>query len=154
MDELVSARARASVMARALFHTALSVELIRRADDLQISRLTLRLDGAPVHDGDGSALTRDRAQLFEGHVAPGFHELTVEVVERDRLHAAFGYQRNERYRIEVKQGKRTQVEIVLRDDSDMAEQVSEGDDGAYEVDEMQDEAITHIIAFLDRHLRT
>jgi dienelactone hydrolase len=29
-----------------------------------------------------------------------------------------------------------------------------GDDGVYEVDEMQDEAITHIIAFLDRHLRS
>ena len=134
MDELVSARARAGVMARALFHTALSVDVVRRADEQQLGHLTLLLDGAPVHDSDGSALARDQARLFEGHVAPGVHELSFEIDERDRASGLFGYQRSERYRIEVKEGRRTEVTLIVRDDSDMAEQVAEGDDGSYEVE--------------------
>jgi hypothetical protein len=134
MDELVSARARAGMMARALFRTALSVDVVRRADAQQLGHLALLLDGAPVHDSDGSTLARDRARMFEGHVAPGMHELSVEVDERDRASGLFGYQRSERYRIEVKEGRRTEVTLILRDDSDMAEQVAEGDEGTYEVE--------------------
>jgi hypothetical protein len=134
MDELVSARARAGLLARSLFRSALEIEVVRRADEQQLSRLTLRLDGVPVHDSDGSALASDRAQLFTGYVAPGMRELTFEHVERSRAGGTFGYTRSERYRIEVKKGQNTHVELVVRDDSDMAEEAAEHDDGEYQVD--------------------
>lgn len=133
MDELITARARAGVLAQALFQSELEVEVVRRADALNIEQLTLRVDGAPVHAGDGSALSRDRATLFTGHVAPGMHELTLELSERARENAQFGYVRSERFRIDVKPRQRTRVELVVRDDSDMAEQANDGDDGSYEV---------------------
>jgi hypothetical protein len=134
MDELVQARARAAVIARGLFQTELSVELVRRADAQRLSHLSLALDGVPVHDSDGSALlSSDRAALFRGYVAPGMHELTVELAETAKESARYGYTRTERYRIDVKKDKRTRVELVLRDDSDMAEQAAEGDEGAYQL---------------------
>jgi hypothetical protein len=133
MDELVEARARASVIARGLFSTELAVEVVRRADDQQLAHLTLTLDGVPVHDSDGSALSHDRATLFTGYVAPGFHELGIELVENAKQSASFGYTRGERYRIEVKKERSTRVELVLRDDSDMAEEAAEGDHGEYEL---------------------
>jgi hypothetical protein len=134
MDELVQARARAGVVARALFRSQLAVEVIRRADALRLSHVTLRLDGVPVHDSDGSALSSDRATLFTGYVAPGMHELTVELSEAARENASFGYQRRESFRIELKKDQRTAVELVLRDDSDMAEEAAEGDDGSYQLE--------------------
>jgi hypothetical protein len=133
MDELVSARARAAVLSQALFKTKLEVEVFRRADDTQLARIVLKLDGLPIHDSDGSALARDRAELFEGYVAPGMHELTLELTEQARENSAFGYVRSERFRIDVKPKLRTKVELIVRDDSDMAEQASEGDDGSYDV---------------------
>jgi len=133
MDQLVSARARAGVLAQALFRTALEVEVVRRADDLRLEHVTLRLDGVPVHDGDGSALAHDRARLFEGFVAPGMHELAIELHERAKESDEFGYVRSERYRIDVKNKQRTRVELIVRDDSDMAEEAREGDDGEYQV---------------------
>lgn len=133
MDELITARARAGVLAGALFRSALEVEVVRRADAARIEQLILRIDGAPVHAGDGGALARDRATLFAGHVAPGMHELTLELSERAKDDAEFGYVRSERFRIEVKPRQRTRVELIVRDDSDMAEQAKDGDDGTYEV---------------------
>lgn len=133
MDELVSARARAAVLSQALFRTKLEVEVVRRADDTQLARIVLKLDGTPIHDSDGSALARDRAELFEGYVAPGMHELTIELTEQARENSAFGYVRSERYRIDIKPKLRTKVELIVRDDSDMAEEASEGDDGSYDV---------------------
>lgn len=133
MDELVTARARAGVLAQALFRTALEVEVIRRADDARLEHVSLRLDGVPIHDSDGSALARDRAQLFEGYVAPGMHELAIELHERDKESAEFGYVRSERFRIDVKHKRRTHVELIVRDDSDMAEEAKAGDDGEYQV---------------------
>jgi len=134
MDELVQARARAGVMARGLFQTELSVEVVRRADEQRLAHLTLTLDGVPVHDSDGAALARDSATLFTGYVAPGIHELGIELVENDKTSATFGYTRSERYRIELKKGRSTRVELVLHDDSDMAEEAAEGDHGEYQLD--------------------
>lgn len=134
MDELVQARARAGVLAKALFRSQLSVEVVRRADAQKLSQLTLRLDGSPVHDSDGSALSRDRAQLFSGYVTPGMHELTVELSEAAKENASFGYSRRESFRIELKKDRRTAVQLVLRDDSDMAEEAAEGDDGSYQLE--------------------
>jgi hypothetical protein len=134
MDELVQARARAGVLARALFRSQLAVEVVRRADGQRLSQLTVRLDGVPVHDSDGSALTRDRATLFTGYVAPGMHELSVELTEAAKENASFGYSRRETFRIELKKDRRTAVELVLRDDSDMAEEAADGDDGSYQLE--------------------
>jgi hypothetical protein len=133
MDELVEARARAGVIARGLFQTELGVDVIRRADDQRLAHLRLTLDGVPVHDSDGSALGHDRATLFTGYVAPGFHELGIELMENAKEGPSFGYTRSERYRIEVKKGRSTRVELVLRDDSDMAEEAAEGDHGEYQL---------------------
>ena len=133
MDELVRARARASVLAQALFRTGLTVELIRRGNDARLERVVLALDGVPIHDSDGSAVGRDPAKLFEGFVAPGMHELGFELHERENENGDFGYVRHERYRIEVKPKRRTRVELIVDHESDMAEEASEGDDGAYEV---------------------
>ncbi len=137
MDELVQARARAGVLARALFRSQLAVDVVRRADAQRLSHLTLRLDGTPVHDSDGSAFmaggAHDRAQLFTGYLAPGMHELSVELSEAAKQNASFGYSRRETFRIELRKDRRTSVELVLRDASDMAEEAADGDDGSYDL---------------------
>jgi len=133
MDELISARARVSVIAKALFNTPISISVVRRADEQRLEHITLRLDGVPVHDSDGAALTRGEADLFEGFAAPGVHEVAIEISEVSKLNANYRYVRSERFRIEIKKGMRTRIELVLRDKSDMAEELPEDDDGEYEV---------------------
>ncbi|MDB4972058.1 MAG: Outer rane autotransporter barrel [Myxococcaceae bacterium] len=134
MDELVSARARAGVLARSLFHTELRVEVGRRARAQNLLHVVLRLDGVPVHESEGAALSSGHAQLFSGYVTPGRHELAIELTEAGKDDASYGYTRSERYRVEVKKDRRTRVQLLLRDDSDMAEEAAEGDEGEYQID--------------------
>lgn len=133
LDELIQARTRASVLAKNLFRTQVDITLLRRADAQNLAGLKLLLDGVPVHDSDGARLGDDEVKLFEGYVAPGVHEIGVEIAEHAKEDATYRYRRSERFRIEVKKDTRAKVDIVLRDRSDMAEELPEGDEGRYDV---------------------
>jgi hypothetical protein len=133
LDELIQARTRASVLAKSLFRTRIDINVLRRADDQQLVRVKLALDGVPVHESDGAALSNGEAHLFTGYVAPGVHEISVEISEQAKENGTYRYTRAERFRIETKKDTSTQVDVLLRDDSDMAEELPEGDDGKYEV---------------------
>lgn len=133
LDELIQARTRASVLAKSLFRTRIDINVLRRADDQQLVHVRLALDGVPVHDSDGAALGGDEARLFQGYVAPGVHEIGIEIVEQSKQNATYQYTRSERFRIETKKDTSTQVDVLLRDDSDMAEELPTGDDGKYQV---------------------
>ena len=133
LDELIQARTRATVLAKNLFRTRIDITLLRRADDQDLGKLRLLLDGVPVHDSDGASVGDDEVKLFDGFVAPGVHEIGIEVAERAKENAAYRYVRKERFRIEVRKDTRAKVDIILRDRSDMAEELPDGDDGSYDV---------------------
>jgi hypothetical protein len=133
LDELIQARSRASVLAKSLFRTRIDINVLRRADDQQLLHVKLALDGVPVHESNGASLAGSEAHLFSGYIAPGVHEISVEVSEQAKENATYSYTRAERFRIETKKDTNTQVDVVLRDDSDMAEELPEGDDGKYDV---------------------
>jgi glucose/arabinose dehydrogenase len=133
LDELTQARARASVLVKSLFRTQVEIWVARRADDQRMARIQLKLDGVPVHDSNGSAVAREEARLFAGHAAPGVHELTILVSEASPRNATYTYTREERFRFEIKKDTDTRIEILVRDDSDMAEELPEDDEGEYHV---------------------
>lgn len=134
MNDLVEARARVSVIGRQLFDTRVVVRLRDRAGrDHDLTRLTLRLDGAPIYQGGDDLSGRDSVQVFEGFAAPGPHLLTVELERRERANDAFGYVRADTYRVMVVQGMLTEIGLVLDDDSDMAEGFADGTEGDYDV---------------------
>jgi hypothetical protein len=133
LDELIQARTRTQVLVKTLFRTPMEISVVRRADDQRLAHITLRLDGVPIHDSDGSALASGEAKLFSGFAAPGLHELAIEVSEESKERSAYRYVRNERFRLEVAKDTRTNIQLVVRDDSDMAEELPEGDDGEYDV---------------------
>lgn len=133
LDELIQARTRTSVLVKTLFRTPVEVWVVRRADDQRLAHITLRLDGVPVHDSDGSALASGEAKLFSGFAAPGLHDLAIEISEESKERSDYRYVRSERFRLEVKKNTSTHIELVLRDRSDMAEELPEGGTGEYDV---------------------
>jgi hypothetical protein len=133
LDELVEARARAAFLGKRLFDTTLRVMVERDGDAQSITHLRISLDGAAVHDSSGEALARGEARLFDGPVAEGMHELTVEISEHAKSDPAFENVRVERFRLKVRRKHFTLVELTLRDRSDLAEESAEGDDGDVDV---------------------
>jgi hypothetical protein len=133
LDALIQARTRTSVLTKSLFRTPIELWVVRRADEQRLEHITLHLDGVVVHDSDGSALGTGEARLFEGFATPGLHEIGVEIRESAKTNGEYRYVRSERFRLEIKKGTRTTVQLILRDDSDMAEELPEDDEGEYDV---------------------
>ena len=105
----------------------------RAGDDNTLARLVVGLDGAPVHRGDGSSLGEDAKQVFEGFAAPGPHVLTVEVEQRQRANDDYRYTVRDSFRIQVQRDRRTDVTIILDDDSDMGADFEDDGEAEYDV---------------------
>ena len=134
MDDLVQARARVAVLGKALFKTRVRLKVDDRAQKEQSAvRLLLWLDGAPIWSGDGSGLRDPDRVLFDGFAAPGPHVLTVEVEQRARRDESFRYTLHESYRFSVLREKRTDLRLLLDDDSDMADDFPGDAEGEYDV---------------------
>jgi hypothetical protein len=134
MDELVQARARVAVLGKALFKTKVRVKIDNRATpDQVVVGASLWLDGSPVWKGDARALADPERTLFEGFLTPGPHVLTLEVAQRAREDATYGYDLRETYHFKALRERRTDLRIVLDDDSDMAEDFADDQEGEYDV---------------------
>jgi hypothetical protein len=135
MDELVQARTRAALLGKTLFKTVTRVYLQNLAgDDAILSKVVLKLDGAPIFRGDSAALRGDESrQVFEGFIAPGPHVLTAEIEVSSRDDAAYGYNLRESYKFQALRDKRNELSLVLRDDSDVASEFPDEQDGEYDV---------------------
>ncbi len=134
MDALVSARARAALLGKSLFKTRIRVLLENEAaDDQALGKVALFLDGNPIFRGEGSALNPEGAKLFEGYAAPGPHVLTVEIEQRARADEGYSYTQTSALRFTVLREKLTALKLVLDDDSDIAEDFKDDQEGEYDV---------------------
>lgn len=134
MDTLVQARARAAVLGKALWKTRVSVKVDNEAGEDQVAvRIGLWLDGAPVWSGDGSALGDPERVLFTGFIAPGQHVLTYEVEQRARVDEKYRYTQRASHRFTALRERRTELRLVLDDDSDIAEDFADDEEGEYDV---------------------
>ena len=135
VDDMSRARAQAALLGKTLFKTQLRLSIQNlAAPDPLLAKIVLKLDGVPVFQGDGSALPGDDArQVFEGFVAPGAHVLTAELEQKSREDAAFGYTLHDSYRFQVRRDKRSDLTLIIDDDSDLASDYPDDGRGEYDV---------------------
>jgi hypothetical protein len=133
MDSLVQARARAAVLGKALWKTTVAIKIDNQAEDQVAVRVALWLDGAPVWSGDGSALRDPERTMFSGFLAPGQHVLTYEVEQRARADEKYRYTLRASHRFTALRERRSELRLVLEDDSDIAEDFADDEEGEYDV---------------------
>jgi hypothetical protein len=134
-DDLVEARSRAAMLGKTLFKTQVRVRLQNlAAPDPVLVKVVLKLDGAPIYRTDGASLTGDEArQVFQGFIAPGAHVLSAEIEQRSRDDAAYGYVLHDTYRFQALREKRSELTLILDDDSDLASEFPDDSEGEYDV---------------------
>lgn len=137
MDELVQLRSRTSVIAAQLFSTRIRVTVENESgDETVLKQVRLTLDGAPIYQSEGNALSDEAREAFEGALAPGFHVFGVEVEQRQRADGDFRYTLRDDYRFEVRPNTGTELRLVIDDDSDVGEAFQDDDrevEGEFEV---------------------
>ncbi|HEX4355234.1 MAG TPA: hypothetical protein VHZ95_20025 [Polyangiales bacterium] len=134
MDDMVEARSRAAMLGKTLFKTQVRVNVQNlAAPDPVLVKILLKLDGAPIYRGDAAAISGDDAhQVFQSFIAPGAHVLSAEVEQRSKDDAAYGYSLHETYRFQALREKRSELTLILDDDSDASDFAKEGA-GDYDV---------------------
>jgi hypothetical protein len=135
MDDMVSARELVATLGEDLFHTRVAITVQDRAgDDQSLANFALELDGAPVFHAEGEIEGGgDGRQVYEGALAPGPHVLTVAMEQRASEDAEYRYVQRDTYRFVVVRDRRTEITIVLEDDSDIAHNFPHDGEGRYDV---------------------
>lgn len=79
-DELFRSRARAATVASALYSTRITIKLgYTTGRFYNVTRATVRLDGASVFDDTEGTIAQNDAVRFDGWIAPGRHLVTLRV---------------------------------------------------------------------------
>jgi len=135
IDEMTQARNKASLLGKTLFKTQLRLRVQNlAAPDPSLTKLVLKLDGAPVFLGDGASLRGDEAQqVFEGFITPGRHLLTAELRQESRQDSSFSYTLHDSYSFKAQRDKLSELTLIVDDDSDMASDYPDDGDGEYDV---------------------
>jgi hypothetical protein len=135
IDDMVQARSRAALLGKSLFKTQVRVSVQNLAGpDPVLAKIVLKLDGAPIYRGDAAALSGDDVRkVFDGFIAPGPHVLSAEVEQRSRDDASYGYTLHESYRFQALREKRSELTLIMDDDSDLASEFPDDAAGEYDV---------------------
>lgn len=135
MDDMVAARELVATLGEDLFRTRVAITVQDRAgDDQSLASFALELDGTPVFHTEGEIEGgSDGRQVYEGALAPGPHVLTVAEEQRASSDSEYRYVDRDTYRFIVVRDRRTEITIILEDDSDIAQHFGNDGEGRYDV---------------------
>ncbi|MCS6799577.1 MAG: hypothetical protein NZ898_13825 [Myxococcota bacterium] len=134
VDELVQLRTRVALLGEQLFSSRVRIIVQDRGGEQRLERLVVTLDGAPVFRASGGEIAAaDGRRVFEGFAAPGPHVLGIELERRARANDVYRYSQRDSWRFEVLRGRLTEVTVLLEDDSGIAEDFPDDEEGEYDV---------------------
>jgi hypothetical protein len=133
LGDIAALRGRVAALATTLFASKLRVLLRTDGEHARITRLSVLLDGGVVYTAPARFSAEDDKVVFEHAVAPGHHVLGIEVERSDTRSVQYTSAQTTKLSIVIPEGKLVEASIVLEDDSDMAEDFPEDQDGEYEL---------------------
>ncbi|MDP9148364.1 MAG: hypothetical protein M3O36_00265 [Myxococcota bacterium] len=119
LADVASLRSRVAAVSDALFHSRIAVSLETSSDHARVTRLSLWLDGGVVWTSPSWLAGGDAVTVYDHAVAPGHHEVAVEVEYREEGDAFRSSQRS-RFLVDVPADERLLVDIKAWDGSSMS----------------------------------
>jgi hypothetical protein len=133
LSDIAALRSRVGALTAALFSSRIRVSVRAEGDDARIDSLAILLDDGVVFRAADRFVAEDDRIVFEHAVAPGQHVLGVEVERHDARGNSFRTWQSSRFSVVVPERKRLDALIVLVDDSEMADDFPDSEEGEYEL---------------------
>ena len=130
---MAALRSRLAALTDALFSSKIRVELRSTGDDVRLNALSVSLDGGVVYTAPEQAFFQEPELVYEHAVAPGLHVLGVQVERQDRRGAQYSTWQVSRFVVLVPEGRQLSARVELEDDSSMAADFPEDQEGQYEL---------------------
>ena len=134
LGEIAALRGRVASLTTTLFASKLRV--VVETDDhdaARITKLVVTLDDGVIYTAPDRFSAEDGKVVYEHAVAPGHHTLGIEVERSDARGKQFQTWQATKTSIIVPESKLLLAEILVEDDSDMAEDFPDDQDGEYEL---------------------
>jgi len=131
--EIATLRARVAALTTSLFSSKLKVYVHTDGDDARVLGFVVTLDDGVVFKGDPGFVAEDEKVVYEHAVAPGSHVVGIEIERQDTRGAAYKTWQTTRFALQVPERETLEAIVVIEDDSDMADDFPDGQDGKYEL---------------------
>lgn len=131
--EIATLRARVAALTTSLFSSKLKVYVHTDGDDSRIVGFVVTLDDGVVFKGEPGFFAEDEKVVYEHAVAPGSHVVGIEIERQDTRGASYKTWQTTRFALQVPERQVLEAIVLIEDDSDMASDFPDDQDGKYEL---------------------
>ena len=116
-----------------MFSSKLRIEVRALGDTVRLESMHVSVDGGLVYTAPSRAVFEQAAIVYEHAVAPGSHVVSIEVERHDARNPQFSTWQESRFVVLVPEKKLLWTRLELEDESSMAEDFEQDDEGQYQL---------------------
>jgi hypothetical protein len=133
LSRVAALRSRIAALASAMFSSKLRIEVRAEGESVRLESLHVSLDGGVVYSAPARSGFEQPAVVYEHAVAPGPHVVAIEVERHDARNPQFSTWQESRFVVLVPEKKLLWTRFELEDESTMAEDFAEDNEGQYQL---------------------
>jgi hypothetical protein len=133
LSRVAALRSRIAALTSALFSSKLRIEVRAEGEGVRLESLRVSLDGGVVYSAPPRSGFEQAEVVYEHAVAPGPHVVSLEVERHDARNPQFSTWQESRFVVLVPEKKLLWTRLELEDESTMAEDFAEDDEGQYQL---------------------
>jgi hypothetical protein len=133
LSDIATLRGRVAALTTSLFSSKLRIYVQTEGDDARIDHFNITLDEGVVFQAPARFVAEDARAVYEHAVAPGNHVIAIEIERHDARAQTYKTWQVSKFAIVVPDKQLLEVDLKLEDDSDIAEDFPDDQDGEYEL---------------------
>ncbi len=133
LADIAALRSRVAAVTTTLFSSKLRVVVEMDGDDARIASFKVTLDDGIIYAAPDRFSPGEAKVVYEHAVASGHHYVGVEIERYDIRNRQYRTYQTSKFAIVVPESKRLETFFTIEDDSDMAEDFPDGEDGEYDL---------------------
>lgn len=133
LADIAALRSRVAAVTTTLFSSKLRVIVELDGDDARVQTFKITLDDGIVYAAPDRFSPGEPQVVYEHAVASGHHVVGVEIERYDVRNRQYRTFQTSKFSVVVPESKRLETSITVEDDSDMAEDFPDDQDGEYDL---------------------
>ena len=133
LSDIAALRSRVAALTTTLFKSKLRIIVETEGDDARITSFVVTLDDGVVFSVPERFVADDEKVVYEHAVAPGHHVIGIEIEREDARGQQYKTWQTSRFSVLVPDSQLLETHMMVEDDSDMASDFPEDEDGEYDL---------------------
>ena len=133
LGDIAALRSRVAALTTTLFASKLRVVVETKGDDARMASFNITLDDGVVFAAPERFSAEDERTVYEHAVAPGHHVVGVEIERYDARNKDYRTWQSSRFSVVIPESKLVDTHLTIVDDSDMADDFPDDQDGEYDL---------------------